>query len=98
MIILTFAIFIGTFTVTSKQLKVINKDLEKEHLEKITKSMLSVARYYTLVGFLILCGLAFLLSKLWKACRETKDANINRIVWIFLILFLIALGVGVYSE
>jgi len=42
--------------------------------------------------------LGWLLSKLWLACRELRAKIIDNYVIVFLLLFLVALGVGAYSE
>ncbi len=94
--IATLVVLVGTFTVTSEQLKKINEKFKKEDYdERVTRSKLTI---YSAIVLVILCVLGWLLSKLWLACRELRAKIIDNYVIVFLLLFLVALGVGAYSE
>ena len=97
--IATLVVLVGTFTVTSEQLKKINEKLKKEDYDaRVTRSKLTIVKYYSAIVLVILCVLGWLLSKLWLACRELRAKIIDNYVIVFLLLFLVALGVGAYSE
>ena len=99
MAILTLVLLVGTFTVTSKQIHDINKKLKDQGInERVTKGQLTIVKYYSCVVLVILMVLGWLLNRLWLACREKKVKIIDTYVIIFMILFLVALGVGAYSE